>query len=389
MDRVAVVSGARSLRDGSVVEFRREVQSWLSATIPREWRERRGEMTYDEVFEIRRNWDRELYKAGFAGLSWPTKYGGRGLGPIEEYVFNEECAIGHAPEGLGRVGRLLAGPGIVHHGSPEQRDRFLPSMLRGDEIWCQGYSEPDAGSDLTSLRTRAVRDGEHYVLDGQKVWTSFAQYSDWCILLARTGEPGSGSRGLSLLLVPMRQEGISVHPLQQISGGEEFNEVFFEAARTETRWLLGAENEGWRVANDILTHERGVGFGALALANLDDYLQILHRHCSAGRPALGEAVRTFHTKVELLRWQMLRNVELVALGRDASRTGTILKLYWSELTQDVVHAGAMSGCAEHGAYWRQKLLEVRASSIASGTSEILRNVVAERVLGLPREPRGK
>lgn len=381
------MSAARSLGEPSALEFRREVQRWLAAAIPEDWRRHRVEMPSHEIDEIRRNWDKELYKAGFAGLSWPSELGGRGLGVVEDYIFNEECATQHAPEGFGRVGRLLAGPGIIHHGTPAQRERFLPPMLRGDEIWCQGYSEPDAGSDLTSLRTRALRDGEDYIVDGQKVWTSFAQYADWCILLARTGEPGSGSRGISLLLLPMRQPGVTVHPLHQISGGEEFNEVFFDGARTGTEFLLGSENEGWRVANDILTHERGVGFGALALANLADYLDLLESHCASRDPTLDARVRAFRTRVELLRWQMLRNVELLARERDASRSGTVLKLYWSELTQEVVHTGAMCGCPTHGAYWRQKLLEVRASSIASGTSEILRNVVAERVLGLPREPR--
>lgn len=386
---MGVVSGAASFNEPAARDFRREVTSWLAAAIPPEWRAHRSEMATEEIFDIRRAWDKELYKAGMAGLSWPTEHGGRGLGPVEEYIFNEQCALQHAPEGLGRVGRLLAGPGIVHHGTPEQRERFLPPMLRGDEIWCQGYSEPDAGSDLTSLRTRAVPDGDDYVVDGQKVWTSFAQYADWCILLTRTGEPGSGGRGLSLLLLPMRQPGVEVHPLHQISGGEEFNEVFFEAARTERRWLLGAENAGWQVANDILTHERGVGFGAIALANLGDYLDILEGHCAGAIPSLAGTAANYRTRTELLRWQMLRNVELLAGHRDASRVGTVLKLFWSELTQEVVHTGVQCGCLDHGSFWRQKLLEVRASTIASGTSEILRNVVAERVLGLPREPRGR
>jgi alkylation response protein AidB-like acyl-CoA dehydrogenase len=378
---------AKSFADPSVEDFRREAHDWIVRTVPGEWRDHREELSYAEETDIRRQWDRELFAAGYAGLAWPERYGGRGAGVIEDFVFNEISAQLDAPEGFGRVGRLLVGPGLIAHGDPVLCDRFLPPMLRGEEVWCQGYSEPDAGSDLASLRTRAVRDGDVYRINGQKVWTSYAQYSHWCMLLARTGAADSRSRGLSLMLVPMRQPGVDVRPLRQISGGDEFNEVFFSDATTTADLLIGAENEGWQVSSTILTHERGVGFGAIALTALLKYVALIRQHCGTRSPVLAARLPDLATRVELLRWQMMRSIENIAQGRHDRKASSVLKVYWSELTQEIIHLAAYANCPVHGDYLRQKLLDHRSGTIVSGTSEVQRNIIGERVLGLPREGR--
>ncbi|WP_327002501.1 acyl-CoA dehydrogenase family protein [Dactylosporangium sp. NBC_01737] len=380
---------ATSFADPAVDEFRREVTAWLTTAIPAEWRERRDHLTMDEEIEIRRAWDRQLFDAGYAGLSWPERFGGRGLGVVEDFTFNDIAARMDAPEGLGRVGRLLAGPAIIHHGTPEMCARFLPAILKGEENWCQGFSEPGAGSDLASLHTRAVRDGDVYRIQGQKVWTTYAQFSDWCLLLARTGAAGSRSRGLSLMLVPMRQPGVEVRPLINITGTHEFNEVFFDGAETSTDLLVGAEDEGWVVSGTILTHERGVGFGAIALNQLHGYLRLFTEHCAAHAPAIAARLPEFVTRVELLRWQMMRSLEKMAGGDASPRSSAVLKVTWSELVQEIVHLAAFGGCPEHTDLYRTRLLFHRASTIVSGTSEIQRNIIGERVLGLPREGSAK
>lgn len=378
---------ATSFADPSVAAFRNEVEDWLTKTIPSEWRDHRDEMSLAEENDIRRQWDKELYAAGFAGLSWPTRFGGRGLSVIEDYTFNEIAARMDAPEGFGRVGRLLVGPGLIALGNERLLDRFLLPMLKSDEVWCQGYSEPDAGSDLASLRTRAVRDGDKYVINGQKVWTSYAQYSDWCMLLARTGDKDSRSRGLSLMAVPMHQPGVEVRPLTQISGGDEFNEVFFSDATTSVDLLWGEENKGWQLSNTILTAERGVGFGAIALNQLHRYITLIRSHCGVNSATLGARLPELATKVELLRWQMMRSIEKTARGEHDPKSSSVLKVFWSELTQQIIHLMAYSRCPVHGDWLRQKLLDHRSGTIVSGTSEIQRNIIGERVLGLPREGR--
>jgi alkylation response protein AidB-like acyl-CoA dehydrogenase len=376
---------AKSFADPSVAEFGREVEAWLTKAIPAEWRDNREHITPDDEIEIRRQWDRELFNAGYAGLSWPVEFGGRGLGVIEDFTFNDIAARMDAPEGLGRVGRLLTGPAIMHYGTPEMRARYLPAILKGDEIWCQGFSEPSSGSDLASLRTRAVRDGDTYRVEGQKVWTSYAQYADWCILLARTGDKDSRSRGLSLMLLPMRQDGVDIRPLINITGTHEFNEVFFDGAQTSTDLLLGEENDGWTVSGTILTHERGVGFGAIAINQISGYIKLFSEHCAAESPYLAARLPELRTRFELLRWQMMRSLEKMAGGDNSPKSSSILKLTWSELTQQIIHLATYARCPVHSEYYRKRLLFHRASTIVSGTSEIQRNIIGERVLGLPRE----
>jgi alkylation response protein AidB-like acyl-CoA dehydrogenase len=369
---------ALSFADESLEQFRSRARAWIeSAAAP--FRATRPDDESHEI-ELRRTWERQVHAAGFSCLSWPTAVGGQGLGDLEEFVFAEECAAAGVPESLGRVGRLLAAPALFAHGTDEQRARFLPPIVEGREIWCQGFSEPGAGSDLASVRTTATRTHDAYVLRGQKLWTSFADYSDRCLLLARTGDRGTRHKGLSMFALPMRQRGVRVRGIRQMNGRSEFAEIFLEDAAVAVDDRIGEEGQGWSVAMTVLGAERGSGFGAIALRTIREDLTLLQGHCaitSASAAKLG-------VRLELLRWQIMRAIEKGAAGLDARPSAAILKLTWSELVQDVAHAGLDSSCAAHLEHWRSRVLDTREATIASGTSEIQRNVIAERVLGLPR-----
>ena len=372
---------ARSFADPSLERFRIQARSWIDgAAAPFRIPPR------DEAHEIelRRAWEREVYGAGFSCLSWPISVGGQGLGELEEFVFAEESAAAGVPESLGRVGRLLAAPALFAHGTREQRARFLRPILEGTDIWCQGFSEPGAGSDLASLRTIATRVGDTYVLHGQKVWTSFALYSDWCLLLARTGDRDSRHKGLSLFALPMRQAGVRVRGIRQINGKSEFAEIFLDGATAALGDRIGDEGQGWTVAMTILGAERGSGFGAIALKTIQNDVAVLRGHCAKAREGGAPAAARLAIRLELLRWQIMRSIEKGAAGLDALPSSAILKLSWSELAQDVAREGFATGCSDHLEAWRSRELDTRETTIASGTSEIQRTVIAERVLGLPR-----
>jgi len=374
-------SGASSFADSSIADFRAELRSWLERAAP----PYAGQTSIGEIeaIELRRAWEQEVVRAGYNCLSWPTESGGRGLGPIEEFVFAEECVAASVPEGLGRIGRLLAAPAFFGHGTPEQRARFLPRILHQDDIWCQGFSEPNAGSDLANVQTSARRDGDRYLVNGQKIWTSFGHYSDWCLLVTRTSTQASRHRGLTMFAMPMHQPGVQPRRIRQISGDSEFNEVFYDNAEVGVDCRIGAEGDGWRVAMTILTAERGVGYAALALSDLRVMLEMLD-HCALGNPAAaGEAAR-LRDRMVVTRWQVMCAIERMAADRDATPSSSIMKLIWSELTQDVVRTGFELNCPEHRDRWRYLELDARSDTIASGSSEIQRNIISERVLGLPR-----
>ncbi|MBE3556948.1 MAG: acyl-CoA dehydrogenase family protein, partial [Firmicutes bacterium] len=241
--------------------FRRRVQEFLHDVLPKGWGtpEHPLPKTAAERAEVGKWWEKEIYKAGFAGLSWPKKYGGQGLTEVEEAIFAEECAKVDAPQGINFLGKSLLGPTLLLEGTEEQKQRFLPPMLAGDEIWCEGYSEPDAGSDLAALKTSAVLQGDEWVINGEKIWTSNAHLADWIFLLARTDPNAPKHRGISFLLVPMHQPGITISPIRQITGDAEFNMEKFENARTAKENIVGEVNDGWRIANVILSFERGSG----------------------------------------------------------------------------------------------------------------------------------
>ncbi|WP_028927671.1 acyl-CoA dehydrogenase family protein [Pseudonocardia acaciae] len=355
--------------------FRAEVRAFLAENVPSVRAAHRDEVA------MRRDWDRRLHAAGLAGLSWPAEHGGRGLGARAEFVYHEEAALAGAPEGYGRVGRLLTGPLLIRHGTAGQVERFLPPILSGAEVWCQGFSEPEAGSDLANVRTLAVRDGEEYRVTGQKTWTSFAQHADFCLLLARTCADAPRHRNLGMFLLDMRQPGVQVRPIRQISGASRFCELFLTEAVVPCRNRVGAEGDGWRMALSVLTEERGPADAITRYVSFAALVGLLRECCArAGGPEL----ERLHIRVELIRWHALRALEASADGAEAREIASVFKLMWSHTWQELAGYGVSLSCPEHDDRWRTEYLDSRAGTIFSGTSEVQRNLVAERLLGLPR-----
>lgn len=387
MPNAGATLAAKSFDSEEAAAFRAEAQDWLKDAlvgVPR----LDPDAPDDEIHSVRIGWDKKLFAGGYSALSWPTEYGGRGLGPIEDFIFAEEAWSRGAPEGLaGRVGRLLVGPCIMVSGTDEQKARFLPSIVSAETIWCQGFSEPDAGSDLASLRTSSRQDGDSFVVTGQKIWSSFSAFADWCLLLTRSGEPENRYRNLTMLLMPLHQKGVEVRPIRQISGGSEFSEIFFDEAVTSVDCVLGQVNEGWQVALNTLSVERGVGFTAVSLGSADQEIDALE-NCADCRRNLGAAagatLSMLRARLAAVRWQSIRSVELMAAGGEWNRSHSVLKIAMSELSQLISRVGAEHSCAAHFQHWRNRYFGTRSASIASGTNEINRNVMAERVLGLPR-----
>ncbi|MGI8336684.1 acyl-CoA dehydrogenase family protein [Actinomadura scrupuli] len=384
-------------RDG----FRAEVRAWLAENLGGEFAGARGlggPGREHEGLDVRLAWEQRLGKAGWTCLGWPVEHGGRGASLAEQVIFFEEYARADAPHRMGHIGEGLIGPTIIDFGTAEQHRRFLPPIQRGEEMWCQGYSEPDAGSDLANVQTRAELVGGEWVIHGQKVWTSLAHVADWCFVVCRT-EPGSQRhRGLSYLLVPMRQPGVEVRPIVQLTGTSEFNEVFFDGARTAAANILGAPGDGWRVAMATLGYERGastlgqqIGFrreleGVIALA----------RRNGAGRdPVIRGRLAQSWIELEIMRFNALRTMTSLGEGEPGPEV-SIAKVYWSEwhrrlgeLALDVQGAAALVADAEPYdlSDLQRLMLFSRADTIYAGSSEIQRNIIAERTLGLPREPR--
>jgi alkylation response protein AidB-like acyl-CoA dehydrogenase len=373
---------ATSFADLEAQQFREELRAWFEDAVPEGWRTDRQSMTVDEKQQVQRNWDRTLAANDLAGLSWPAEYGGRGLGPIEELIYYQESARAHAPEGFGRIGRILAGPTIVARGSDEQKARYLPGILDGSEIWCQGFSEPGAGSDLASVSTRATRTDGGYLVNGQKIWTSFAQYAHRCIMLVKTDPEAPRHRNLTFLLLDMTQPGVDIRPIVQISGAQEFSEVFFTDVFVPDEDRVGDEGEGWNVAMTVLTNERGTTEAATRLVEATAQADLLDRCCATG--PFTSAKDDLLLRIGLLNWQVLRATEEKATGADWFLAGSTLKVQWSELLQGCSELGVRTGCREHRDYWRFQYLESRAASIYSGSNEIQRNIITDRVLRVPR-----
>ncbi|HET9142622.1 acyl-CoA dehydrogenase family protein [Actinophytocola sp.] len=374
--------------------FRREVREWLADNLVGEFaglREAGGPGRKNEAFEARLAWERHLAAAGWTCLGWPAEHGGAGLPLDAQLVFHEEYAQAGGPARVNHFGEELLGPTLIAFGTTAQCQRFLPRIREVRELWCQGYSEPGAGSDLAAVSTSATVDGGQWVITGQKVWTSFAHVADWCFVLART-TPGGRHDGLSYLLVPMRQPGVEVRPIVQLTGDAEFNEVFFDGARTDADLVVGAPGDGWRVAMGTLAFERGVatvgtqvGFGR-ELAALTD---LAMRTGAADDPDLARRLATARIGLEVLRAHALRT-----LGSAEPGTASVAKLLWStwhrglgELAMDVLGAASLTHDGDLGT-WQRLFLFSRADTIYGGSSEIQRNIISERVLGLPREPRG-
>jgi alkylation response protein AidB-like acyl-CoA dehydrogenase len=371
--------------------FRDELRAWLADNHPGQ--EPSGQ---EAGFEFRRAWQRQLHEAGWAGLSWPKEYGGRGATLIEQAIFNEEIVRARTPQVANVLGLALGGPTVIAHGSEEQRKRYLPPILSAEEIWCQGFSEPESGSDLASLKTRAVRDGDEWVVTGQKVWTTFAHRAKWCMLVARTDPDAPKHKGLTYFLMDMEQDAVQVRPLRQITGEAEFNELFIEEARIPDANIVGGEGNGWAVAITTLMHERAtLAFGLqvevqIALSELLEHARSVR--ATNGRPASDDPVvrqrlAQLMIEAEVLRLNAYRSLTTTMRTGVPGPEGSLGKWHWSEVNQALTElaveiAGPRAMLADHG--WTYRFLRARANSIEGGTTEILKNIVAERVLGLPR-----
>lgn len=381
--------------------FRRRVHDWLEANIPRG---ERPEAPAEKVAFARR-WQRTLNEGGWAGLHWPREYGGRGASPIEQLLFSEEYTRLGAPPMIDiGVGPGLTGPTLIHHGTDAQKRRFLPRILSGDDVWCQGFSEPNAGSDLASLRCRGVRDGDHWVVSGQKVWSSKAHFADWLLLLVRTDNDVPRHKGITCMAVDMHSPGVTWRPLVQISGRREFNEVFLEEVRVPVENTIGAVNAGWPLIRTALAHERGTLWafdfkirlqnGALALADLFRRAQQGGAGRGADASTLREQVAQAWIESEVFAAHTLRILPKLG-GSDAGTEAALQKLFGSEVQQRACEVGmqlagayAQLGIGEEeaidGGEWVERYLYSRSVTISSGTSEVLRNLLAQQALGLPR-----
>jgi alkylation response protein AidB-like acyl-CoA dehydrogenase len=386
------------------LSFRDEVRAWLAGNLPEGWGEPgfHEPETFEEKLEFARGWERKLADAGWAGISWPKEYGGRGATLMEQVIFQQEMARARAPMiSVNFVGVNLAGPTIMAHGTDEQKARYLPRILRLEELWCQGFSEPNAGSDLAGVQTRAELREDHFVVNGQKVWTSYAHAADWCLLLCRTDPDVPKHKGLSYLLVDMHTDGIDPRPLKQVTGEAEFNEVFFTDVVVPRENLLGEMNQGWTYANTTLANERGPAFLAHQIRfrnQLEDMIAMSKRLKRDGvpvseHPAFRERIAKAYADLEVMRFIGYRLVTSIARHGRPGVEGSIAKLYWSEMVRRMQllalqlegEAGMLDGeDAELNGKWQRGFLSSFAQTIAAGSTEIQKNIISERVLGMPR-----
>jgi len=383
--------------------FRAEVRSWLEDNLSGEYAALRGlggPGREHEAHDERLEWDRHLARHGWTCLGWPQEHGGRGLSLFRQVIFHEEYARAAAPARVNHLGEELLGPTLIAFGTDEQKRRFLPRIAAVEELWCQGYSEPGAGSDLANVATKARVDGDSWVVDGQKVWTSLAHVADWCFVVART-EPGSQRHaGLSYLLVPMDQEGVEVRPIIQLTGTSEFNEVFFSGARTDASMVVGEPGNGWRVAMGTLGFERGVSTIGQQVGfqrELDALLAVARENGSYDDPVVRDRLARAQVDLEVIRLNALRTLSTSSGASDqAPQQASISKLLWAgwhrtlgELAMLVRGRESLTTGPDYDLdEWQRLFLFTRADTIYGGSDEIQRNVLAERVLGLPREAVG-
>jgi len=383
--------------------FRDEVRSWLADHLTGEFAEigGRGGPADETAWDVRVEWEKLLGRDRWVGMSWPEEYGGRNSSFAEQVIFNEEYAKANAPARVSFFGEGLFAPTLIAYGTEEQKQRFLPKIQAAEEFWCQGYSEPNAGSDLSNVATKAVLDGDEWVINGQKVWTTLAHLAQWCFAVVRTDPESSRHKGLSYLLVPMDQPGIDVVPLKQMTGTAEFNEVFFADARTAADNVVGDVNDGWKVAMATLGFERGTAFLSQQLGfarELEELVELAHKNGATDSPLVRDRLADAYVGVQIMKFnglRMLTNlIKKGVLGPEAS----IGKLYWSnwhrnlgELAVDILGADGMLVERADDEYVLDELHRIfmfsRSETIYAGASEIQRNILGERVLGLPREPK--
>ncbi|MBU8823797.1 acyl-CoA dehydrogenase IpdE1 [Mycolicibacterium goodii] len=379
-----------------VQEFRAEVRQWLADNLVGEFAALKGlggPGREHEAFEERRAWNQHLAEAGLTCLGWPVEHGGRGLSVAHRVAFYEEYARADAPDKVNHFGEELLGPTLIEYGTGEQQKRFLPNILNVTELWCQGYSEPNAGSDLANVSTTAELVGDEWVINGQKVWTSLAHWAQWCFVVARTEKGSKRHAGLSYLLVPLDQPGVEIRPINQLTGDSEFNEVFFDNARTDAGLVVGQPGDGWRVAMGTLTFERGVSTlgQQIRYAREHSNLVELAKHTGAvDDPLIRERLVRSWTGLQAMRSYALATMDVEQPGQD-----NVSKLLWAnwhrELGEIAMDVQGMAGLTlENGEFdeWQRLYLFSRADTIYGGSNEIQRNIIAERVLGLPREVKG-
>lgn len=386
-------------------KFRDECRAWLEAHVPRPWHDPafRERLTQEEEVAFLKHWQGTLFGGGWVGLAWPREYGGRGATYMEQVIFNQEMARAKSPPIINVLGLIIAGPTIMVHGTEAQKHRYLPNILNAEEIWCQGFSEPNSGSDLASLTTRATLHGDEFVVNGQKIWNSFGHLAQQCLLLVRTDFDLPKHRGISALIVDMHTPGVTVKPLRQITGDAEFNEVFFDNVRVPRANLVGEMNDGWNVAITILMYERLNTASLLEVQTkiaLDELLETARRTLRNGRPAtedplIRQKLAQAFIEVEILRLSTYRSITQLQRGQRPGPEGSLDKLFWSELNQRLYELALEilgpygqlvkgSKWAVDSGRWSHDFLRSRADTIAGGTSEIMRNIIGERVLGLPK-----
>lgn len=386
------------------LEFRDKVRAWIKDNVPGDWGSDAWPMpeSMEERVKASKEWMLKLHEGGWSGINWPKEYGGLEASPIELFIFQDEMSKYITPPPMNTIGVGMAGPTIMAHGNDEQKKRHLEKILSGEEIWCQGFSEPNAGSDLANLKTSAVLDGDEYVVNGQKIWTSGAHHSQYCILLTRTDNTGAKHAGMTYFILDMRSPGIEIRPLVQITGDPEFNEVFFNDVRIPKENILGGEDNGWMVAIHTLMHER-VNIAAILYGRikrtLSDVVALTKQIKKNGKPLCEDPVvrkklAYFYSNVEQQRLNNLRMRAHATAGGDPGPIGSIFKLIWGKANQDLLemaidilgpYAELMPESNDDPtSRWMFQFLRARANTIEGGTSEILKNITGERVLGLPK-----
>jgi alkylation response protein AidB-like acyl-CoA dehydrogenase len=381
--------------------FRKEVRAWLEANLPDDLRGRSFASSRADREEVRklRAWQKTMAEAGYVGLDWPREFGGRGASIVEMVILYQEMARAESPQLLNRGGVSMLGPTLMKFGTPAQQKRFLPRILTAENLWCQGFSEPNAGSDLANLQTRAVRDGDHYVLNGQKVWTSMGHVADWGFFLVRTDPNAAKHKGISFLLVDMKTPGITVRPLRQMTGEAEFNETFLDNVRVPVENLVGKENEGWAVAITTLAYERDLltFIRHISLRNaLHRLVKLVQARGRAADPVIRQKVAALWIGEQALQLNAYRSLTRILRGGQPGPEGSTSKLFWSHLDQELAQVATEvigpasqltdeSPWAPDAGQWEFYALLAQASGIRAGTTEILKNILGERVLGLPKD----
>jgi len=384
------------------LQFRDELREWLRANVPRDWSEWR-EKPIEESFQYLRAWQRKLHEGRWAAVSWPKEYGGRSATLTQQAIFWEEMTRVEAPPMANTLGLGLIGPTIIAYGTEAQKKRFIPNILSAKEIWCQGFSEPNAGSDLASLQTEARLDGDHYIVNGQKVWTSYGWVGDWSELVVRTDPNAPKHKGLTVLLIDMKSPGVEVRPLRQMTGESEFNEMFFHDVRVPVENVLGKVNDGWNVAVGTLMYERG-SFGArlhpLFKRNISRLIELSRKfqkngHPAAQDPLTRQKLAQCYAEIEIMRLNQLRAFSRITATGAPGPEGSIQKIFWSELNQRLQQVaqemlgpygqllGGDSRAVDKG-IWSYGYLRARGNTIEAGTSEVQRSIIGHFVLGLPK-----